>query len=76
MDDSASNEGTLCVTAKQGEWVRIGTNVRISWYRCERTAAVRFRIKAPREIPINRENRLVADSTTRGTTHEQGGLSR
>ena len=75
MDDIAVNEGTLCLTAKQGERVWIGTSVWVSWYRGEKNGAVRFRIKAPKEIQINRENRLVADSTTQATTHEQDASS-
>ena len=70
MDDIGSNEGTLCLTAKQGERVWIGTSVWVSWYRCEKNGAVKFRIRAPKEIQINRESRLAAGSTTQETTHE------
>jgi sRNA-binding carbon storage regulator CsrA len=70
MDDAAQNEGTLCVTVKQRERVWIGTSVWVSWYRCEKNGAVKFRIRAPKEIQINRESRLAAGSTTQETTHE------
>jgi sRNA-binding carbon storage regulator CsrA len=42
----------------------------VSWYRCEKNGAVKLRIRAPKEIQINRESRLAAGSTTQATTQE------
>jgi sRNA-binding carbon storage regulator CsrA len=74
MDDAAQNEGALCLTPKQRERVWIGTSIWVSWYRGE-NGAVKFRIRAPKEIQINRESRRAAGSTTQATTQELDGSS-
>jgi hypothetical protein len=76
MDESSTNEGTLCLTVKQWAWVTIGNRVKVSWYRCNRTGGVRLRVRAPLEMRIGRESTPPIDSTTRETTHEHDASKR